>query len=104
MYVWDLILAGNWASFGNVNIKRMRRNEISEKTLIVFRSVFGDTVSLNERTTADDIAKWDSLNHIILIQELEKAFDIKFDLFEIIEIRDVAGIIDYIFSKNSDGN
>jgi len=82
----------------------MNRNKIAEKTLAVFRIVFGETANLNENTTADDISKWDSLNHIILIQELEKAFDIKFDLFEIIEIRDIAGMINYIFSKKGNGN
>ncbi len=82
----------------------MNRNEIAEKTLSVFQSVFGEAANLNGQTTADDIAKWDSLNHIILIQELEKMFDMKFDLFEIIEIRDVAGIINYIFSKKGNGD
>ena len=32
-------------------------------------------------------------------QKLEKAFGIKFDLFEIIEIRDVKGLVDYISRK-----
>jgi acyl carrier protein len=33
------------------------------------------------------------------VQELEKTFGIKFDLFEIIDLKDVQGIISYIFSK-----
>lgn len=77
----------------------MKRKEVTEKALAVFRSVFGDLSPVDERTSAGDIARWDSLNHIILIQELEKSFGIKFDLFEIIEIRDVPGIIDHICTK-----
>ncbi|SHF38706.1 acyl carrier protein [Mariniphaga anaerophila] len=77
----------------------MTREEIVEKTLDTFRNVFGEVDGLTEQTSADDIGKWDSLNHVILIQELEKAFDMKFDLFEIIEIRDVAGIVNYIFAN-----
>jgi len=78
----------------------MERQLAAEQTLAVFRTVFGDIPHLNEQTSADDIAKWDSLNHVILIQELEKSFGIEFDLFEIIEIRDVAGIVDYICKKS----
>ena len=77
----------------------MRYNDIQEKTLNVFRKTFGDSPQINENAGIDTIDKWDSLNHIILIQELEKSFNLKFNLFEIIEIRDVAGMVDYIFSK-----
>lgn len=77
----------------------MTHEETVSKTLATFQKVFGDAEPINEQTTADDIRAWDSLNHIILIQELEKSFNLKFNLFEIIEIRDVAGMVDYIFSK-----
>jgi acyl carrier protein len=77
----------------------MNRSLILEKTLEVFYKVFGDSSMINEYSSADTIDKWDSLNHVLLIQELESAFGIKFDLFEIIEIRDVTGLVDYICSK-----
>lgn len=73
--------------------------EIQNKTLEVFRLIFGDSSQIHKNANADTIDKWDSLNHILLIQELEKAFGIKFDLFEIIEIRDVKGLVDYISRK-----
>jgi len=78
----------------------MDRKEITDKTLAVFRNIFGNQVNITENSSAGEIDKWDSLNHILLIQELEKAFGIKFDLFEIIDLKDVQGIIEYIFSKN----
>ena len=77
----------------------MDRKEITVKTLEVFRKIFGNQANINENSSAEEIEKWDSLNHILLIQELEKAFGIKFDLFEIIDLKDVQGIITYIFSK-----
>jgi acyl carrier protein len=77
----------------------MTRGETVSKTLATFQKVFGEAEKINGQTSADDIRAWDSLNHIILIQELEKTFNMKFNLFEIIEIRDVAGMVDYIFSK-----
>jgi acyl carrier protein len=80
----------------------MKREEIVKKTLAVFQTIFGKIEHLNEQISADDIDKWDSLNHVILIQELEKAFGMKFDLFEIIEIKDVTGLVDHIYSKSNE--
>jgi acyl carrier protein len=77
----------------------MDRKEITDKTLVIFRKIFGNQANINENSSAGEIEKWDSLNHILLIQELEKAFEIKFDLFEIIDLKDVQGIIGYILSK-----
>jgi acyl carrier protein len=72
---------------------------LSEKVIGVFRKVFPNERDIGLETTVDDIGNWDSLNHILLIVELEKQMDIKFDLFEIIELRDVKGIVAYISSK-----
>jgi len=78
----------------------MDRKEITDKTLAVFKKIFGTQANITENSSAGEIDKWDSLNHILLIQELEREFGIKFDLFEIIDLKDVQGIIEYIFSKN----
>lgn len=72
---------------------------VSEKVIEIFRKVFPNEKNIGLETTVDDIGNWDSLNHIILVVELEKQMDIKFDLFEIIELRDVRGIVEYISSK-----
>ena len=77
----------------------MDQKEITNKTLGVFRKIFGNQANINENSSAEEIDKWDSLNHILLIQELEKVFVMKFDLFEIIDLKDVQGIIEYISSK-----
>lgn len=77
----------------------MDRKEITDKTLGVFKKIFGNQANINEKSSAEEIEKWDSLNHILLIQELEKVFSMKFDLFEIIDLKDVQGIIGYILSK-----
>jgi acyl carrier protein len=72
---------------------------VSAKVIEIFRKVFPNEKNIGMETTVDDIGNWDSLNHILLIVELEKQMDIKFDLFEIIELRDVRGIVGYISSK-----
>jgi acyl carrier protein len=77
----------------------MYSEDISERVIEVFRKVFPNEKNIGLETTVDDIGNWDSLNHIMLIVELEKRMDIKFDLFEIIELRDVKGIVAHISSK-----
>ncbi len=77
----------------------MYSENLSERVIEVFRKVFPDERKIGLETTIDDIGNWDSLNHILLIVELEKQMDIKFELFEIIELRDVRGIVSYISSK-----
>ena len=47
--------------------------------------------------TADDIELWDSLGQLILISNLEKEFNVIFELeeiFEIISIRDIINILE----------
>jgi acyl carrier protein len=77
----------------------MYPDSISEKVIETFRRVFPNERNIGHTTTVDDIGNWDSLNHITLILELEKQFEVRFDLFEIIELRDVRGIIEYIASR-----
>jgi acyl carrier protein len=77
----------------------MQEEEIRGKLKIIFKNVFGENVELLEATTANDIKKWDSLNHTILIKKIEEEFRMEFDLFEMIELKTVGDIINYIKSK-----
>ena len=50
----------------------MNSNEIIPRLNEVFRDVFGDSsISVTEKTTADDIEDWDSLAHISLVAAVE---------------------------------
>ena len=50
----------------------------------VFRDVFDDdSITVNPKTTANDIEDWDSLEHITLISAVEKGFKMKFKMGEI---------------------
>ena len=42
---------------------------------------------LSEDTAIGDFPNWDSMGHLIIISELEKEFDIKFDPEDIMEFR-----------------
>lgn len=62
----------------------MNREEIYEKINSIARNVFDDEeLVLNGNTTANDVENWDSLTHLIFINELELTFEIKFTLGEI---------------------
>lgn len=63
----------------------------------VFRDVFDDdSITVNPKTTANDIEDWDSLEHITLISAVEKEFKMKFKMGEISSMKNVgemAGIV-----------
>jgi len=59
----------------------------------IMRRVFDDNgLEINDSTSARDIRRWDSLNHVILISEVEKKFGIHFDLTDMLEIRTAGDI------------
>ena len=78
----------------------MERVDVLNKLTIVFKTVFdNDTIELNDELTANDIERWDSLSHMILINEIETAFQIKFKLKELNKMQKVGDMIDMISSK-----
>lgn len=78
----------------------MKRDEVFEKLNEIFRDVFDDqSILINDSTTADDIEDWDSLTHISLIGAIEDVFSIKFDLSEILLLKNVGNFVDLIEIK-----
>lgn len=82
----------------------MELEKIKEDTILVFKDVFKGRTNFSEDSSADNIEEWDSLNHITLINGLEKKFNIQFDLFKLMEIRSLGDFINYINSEITDGN
>ena len=76
--------------------------EVDEQLAEVFRSVFDDeTLKVEEHYTADDIDKWDSLNHIHLIFAVEEKFGVTFTASELEKIADVGGLQACLRSKGA---
>lgn len=72
----------------------MNEEQIYEKLEEIFMDVFGlDEVELYEDTTADDIDEWDSLEHINLIEAVEKEFGIRFKMGEVSTMKDVGEMV-----------
>ena len=78
----------------------MERSVIFEKLTMVFRKIFNDdAIVLKDELTANDVANWDSLSHMIMIGEVENIFSIKFKLKELNKLADVKGLVDLIELK-----
>ncbi len=77
----------------------MSREEILKKVNDIFHDVFDDdSIVVMEETTADDVEDWDSLMHITLISEVESAFGFKFQMKDVVGMKNVGEMIDIIQS------
>ena len=60
-----------------------------------------DSIVLTPDTTADDVPGWDSMNHIFIVVEIERRFDIKFRTAEMEELRNAGELVHLIGTKLS---
>ena len=75
----------------------MTRAEILEKLQEIFWDVFDDNeIKICEETTAADVDDWDSLMHISLVSEVEDAFDLKFEMKDVVGMKNVGDMISII--------
>lgn len=75
----------------------MTKNEIMERLTPIARDVFmkADLV-LSEDSSASTIDTWTSLSFMQFITEIEKKFNFKFKMMEILRLQDVGAIIEAI--------
>jgi acyl carrier protein len=68
----------------------------------VFRDVFNDDeLVISRSTTAKDIADWDSVKHVSLVTQIEKAFGIRFSSTELANSQNVGELVDLIDAKRA---
>ena len=66
---------------------------MSEKLYNIISKVFSVPISeINDESNPETIESWDSFNGLILIDELESNFNIKFSVSEIIDVKNVKDI------------
>jgi len=76
------------------------RERVFNNVQDIFRDIFDDKgLLIADNTTAADIEDWDSLNHINLINAIEKEFNIRFALGELESLKDVGAMIELILEK-----
>ena len=66
----------------------MVRSEIE----ILFADVFNYDGSVTGSTSRTDVARWDSLRHVALVNAIEQQFGLSLSMDEMIEIRSVQDI------------
>jgi acyl carrier protein len=75
-------------------------NNILSKLEPIFRDVFDDEeIVLTPEVNAESIDEWDSLNHIRLIVEIERCFDMRFSADEISQLENVGEMAELIHIK-----
>ena len=78
----------------------MERQEIINKMNSIFCDVFDDdSIKISNNMTSADIEEWDSLNQITLVVNIEKIFDLKLNLVEIVKLENIGEMIELILSK-----
>jgi acyl carrier protein len=81
----------------------MNKEEILRSVQEVFRKTFEKPdLVISDSTSPRDIKKWDSLNHVLLISEIEKVFNVRFELQDMLESRSVGDICRTILRLKKD--
>lgn len=71
-----------------------------KKLQSIMRDIFDDeNLEIDESSSADDVAEWDSFSNIQLIAAVEQHFAVKFTTQEAIHIRTVGDILNLIENK-----
>lgn len=66
---------------------------------IVRENLSNDDIVLSEDTVSDDIAGWDSLNHVQIIGEIQREYGIKFSSREMLSWDNVGQMCETINKK-----
>ena len=78
----------------------MSRDEVFGRLNEVFRDVFDDeSITVTNATTADDIEGWDSLEHINLLAAVEQEFGMKFNMGQVVSMKNVGEMADIILAQ-----
>lgn len=80
----------------------MNREQILSDLNSIFREAFDDeNLVIEEKTAASDVEDWDSLMQITLVTEIEKKYNVQFNIKDVIELKNVGDMIDLIIRSHS---
>jgi acyl carrier protein len=88
-----------------MDLLHLNKMTMEEKTIVsklehVFRKVFNnESLNITRAMSSNDVDGWNSLNHMILVSEVEKEFSIKLKLKDLNKMHNVGDMIDIIISK-----
>ncbi|HEY1030676.1 MAG TPA: acyl carrier protein [Flavipsychrobacter sp.] len=83
----------------------MDKAKILEDINQVCQKVFRDaTLQVSASTSAKDVDSWDSISNLFLIDELEKTFNIKFELDDILNAQNIDDLANVILTRSGDAS
>ena len=78
----------------------MEKNQILTEVNEICKEVFHDPqVQITPETSAKDIANWDSMSNLFLIDAIESRFKFKFTLDEIMNAQNIGQLFDIIAQR-----
>ena len=78
---------------------------MSEKLYNIISKVFSVPISeINDESSPETIESWDSFNGLILVDEIESNFNVKFSVSEIIDVKNVKDIKKHLKNHGVDFN
>lgn len=78
----------------------MNLEEIQAQVQVIFRDILEiPDLIVSKELSAEHIPAWDSMRHLILIDEIERNFKVKFKLKELISMRNVGDMMRLIEEK-----
>lgn len=78
----------------------MEKNKIKESVKgILIPILEHEDIDMSDETRVKEIEGWTSLANVVILSEIEKAFNIKFKLKELDKLDSVGAIIELITSK-----
>lgn len=76
------------------------RDDVVRRLTTIFRDTFeDDSIELFDAMTAADLDDWDSLQHIVLVLAIERAFALKLNPAEVGKLANVGKMVDLLCSK-----
>lgn len=78
----------------------MDREEVRSRLSGIFETVLDkQDLKLTDNMTTNDIDNWDSLTNMTIISEIERQWQIKLKLRDIIKMKNIGDMIDTIVKK-----
>ena len=72
---------------------------LSEVNTIFVRVLRQNDLVLTPETSADQVDGWDSLNHAVLLSEVQKHFQIRFAVSEVLGLKNVGQLVELVQQK-----
>jgi acyl carrier protein len=73
---------------------------MNEKLSIILQQSLGIIENYSTESNLKDFSNWDSMNHMILITQIESEFDIQFTGDEIADLKTVGCILNLVNNKS----